>query len=82
MQDDLDDPDDTDMNETDGDENSDDTNPCPSCGALVYEDAEQCPKCGHYISRDDLSSKKPLWIIITACICLALILIVWVLTGR
>ena len=82
MQDDPQDPDDSDLDENADDEDSADTRPCPSCGNPVYADAEQCPKCGQYISRDDFPSKKPLWIILTAGVCVAVILIVWVLMSR
>jgi len=82
MRDDPQDPDDSDLDENDDDEDSADTRPCPSCGHPVYADAEQCPKCGQYISRQDFNSKKPLWIILTAGVCIAAILIVWVLMSR
>ena len=79
MEDDPQDPEDFDIDEDDGDEDFADTEPCPSCGTFVYDDAEICPKCGQYISSHDFSSKKPLWIIVTAAVCVAAILIVWVL---
>lgn len=79
MPDDPQDSDDSGMDQTDDEEDSADTDPCPSCGQPVYEDAEVCPKCGQYISRDEYSSKKPLWIVVTAGVCVAVILIVWVL---
>jgi predicted nucleic acid-binding Zn ribbon protein len=78
----LDDPpdlDDSDMDQNDDDEDFADTGPCPSCGKPVYEDADVCPNCGHYITQDEFASRKPLWIILTAGICVAVILIVWVL---
>jgi len=78
MLDDPQDPDDSDIDRTDSDEFAD-TEPCPSCGKPVYEDAERCPKCGQYISRDEIPSKRPLWIIVTTGVCVAVILIVWVL---
>jgi predicted nucleic acid-binding Zn ribbon protein len=75
MQDDPQDPDDSDIDD-DGEDFAT-TEPCPSCGNPVYEDAEICPKCGQYISQED--STKPLWIIVTTGVCVAVILIVWVL---
>jgi predicted nucleic acid-binding Zn ribbon protein len=76
--DDPEEPDEFDI-ENDGDEDSVDTESCPSCGAPVYEDAEICPKCGQDISQEDSTSRKPLWIIVTTGVCVAVILIVWVL---
>jgi predicted nucleic acid-binding Zn ribbon protein len=77
MRDDRQDPD-SDIDDTEGNDFAD-TEPCPSCGHPVYEDAEICPKCGQYISQEDSTSRKPLWIIVTAGLCVAVILIVWVL---
>jgi predicted nucleic acid-binding Zn ribbon protein len=78
MMDDPEEPDDFDIDH-DGDEDSATTEPCPSCGGSVYEDAEICPKCGQYISQQDSTSRKPLWIIVTTGVCVAVILVVWVL---
>jgi endogenous inhibitor of DNA gyrase (YacG/DUF329 family) len=47
------------------------TVPCPYCAADVYEDAERCPSCGKYISREDAPSRVPLWVKLTALVCLA-----------
>jgi hypothetical protein len=52
--------------EPDEDEDEDvaETQPCPSCGAAIYEDAEQCPVCGDYVveSRRTLSG-WPWWFV-------------------
>jgi predicted nucleic acid-binding Zn ribbon protein len=77
MQEDLQDPDDSDI-EREGEDFAS-SEPCPSCGKPIYEDTEICPRCGHYISQEDSTSRKPLWIILTAGVCIAVILIVWVL---
>ena len=62
---------------SDSDDN--DTVPCPACGAEIYDDAERCPECGHYLSREDAPrSKKLLWIIAGAIVCLVIVLL-WVL---
>lgn len=53
-----------------GDEDDDGTVPCPYCGAAVYEDAERCPHCENYISREDAPSRVPLWVKLTALVCL------------
>jgi predicted nucleic acid-binding Zn ribbon protein len=76
--DDPQDPDDSDIDPDDGEDFAT-TEPCPSCGEPVYEDAEICPKCGQYISQQNSTSRKPLWIVVTTGICVAIILIVWVL---
>lgn len=48
------------------------TVPCPSCRRDILEDSPRCPHCGRYISEEDhASSKKPLWVIVTAVACLA-----------
>jgi predicted nucleic acid-binding Zn ribbon protein len=78
MRDDSDGPDDSDTDQNVSDDFAD-TAPCPSCSAPVYEDAEICPKCGQYISHEDSALRKPLWIIVTAGLCIAVILVVWVL---
>jgi predicted nucleic acid-binding Zn ribbon protein len=64
--------------EEDGDD--DDTVECPYCGAAIYEDAVRCPRCENYLSREDAPSRKPLWIVVTAVICL-FVVIAWIL-GR
>jgi predicted nucleic acid-binding Zn ribbon protein len=71
--------DDNDLDQDNVDDSPADTEPCPFCGKPVYEDAEVCPKCGQYISQEASSPKKPLWIILTVGVCVAVILIVWVL---
>jgi hypothetical protein len=60
-----------DDNEDEPDDGADDgTVPCPYCRAAVYEDAERCPHCGNYISREDAPSGLPLWMKLTALVCL------------
>lgn len=54
---------------------------CPICGEAMYDDAPQCPACGHYLTDDDLQhGSKPLWVVLTALICLALA-VGWALGG-
>ena len=76
--DDEDDEDDDDWNdEGDGDDDSDDepTVPCPYCRREMLEDSPRCPHCERYISAEDTSPpRKPLWVIATALICLAIVL--------
>ena len=72
--DDADEGDDWDDEDTDGGDDSDDepTVPCPYCRREILEDAPRCPYCEQYISAADHgSSKKPLWVIVTARACLA-----------
>ena len=48
------------------------TVPCPYCRREIHEETVQCPYCSQYISAEDAPSEsKPLWIVITALICLA-----------
>ena len=49
------------------------TVPCPACRRDILEDSPQCPYCERYISEEDHSRpKKPLWLIATAVVCLAI----------
>lgn len=54
--------------ELDSDDDDSLTDPCPECGADVFEDADQCPVCGHYVIRDTnplRESSRPLaWLIL------------------
>ena len=63
-----------------GDDGRAETVDCPSCRRPVYEESEQCPYCGHYITEEDGGAGYPLWIVITAVVCLALAL-GWALWG-
>ncbi|MCE9530236.1 MAG: zinc-ribbon domain-containing protein [Planctomycetes bacterium] len=75
----LQDNDDEEWEEDESDEN--DTIPCPHCKRQIYDGAEQCPYCGHYISEEDAPrERKPLWIVVTAVICLA-VAILWIWQG-
>ena len=51
---------------------------CPNCRQAVYEDAEQCPHCGHYLSDEDRTGRKPLWIIIGFALC-CVVVIYWLI---
>jgi hypothetical protein len=56
-------------------EDSDDepTVPCAYCRREILEDAPQCPYCERYISEEDHPSRRqPVWIIVTALICLGI----------
>jgi len=54
----------------DGDEEP--TVPCPYCGREIHEESVRCTHCDIYISAEDAPTQgKPLWIVITALICLA-----------
>ncbi len=63
-----------DEDEYEPDDDGDDTVPCPYYGAAVYEDAERCPRCENYISREDTPSGVPLWIKLTALVCIVVAL--------
>ena len=72
------DPDDSDV---DHDELAD-TEPCPYCGREIYEQAEACPHCGKYISQEGSLRRKPLWFVVSAILCLMLIILFWVMRRR
>ena len=47
------------------------TVPCPYCRRDILEDSPRCPYCERYISDEDHAGpKKPLWVIVTAVVCL------------
>jgi len=49
------------------------TVPCPSCRREILEDSPRCPYCEQYISEEDHPSRRqPVWIIVTALICLGI----------
>jgi predicted nucleic acid-binding Zn ribbon protein len=57
------------------------TEPCPHCGADVYEDAERCPGCGAYLSAED-RPPQPRSIFVAVGLVLALVAaLIWVLGG-
>jgi uncharacterized paraquat-inducible protein A len=66
--------------EPDEDDDGDETVACPYCGAAVYEDAERCPRCENYLSREDAPSRVPLWVKLTALVCLA-VAVGWAIRG-
>lgn len=69
--------DDDEVDDGDGLDDSDDepTVPCPSCRREILEDSPRCPYCERYISEEDhATSSKPLWVIATALVCLAIAL--------
>jgi hypothetical protein len=58
-----------------GDDSDDDepTVPCPYCRREILEDVPQCPYCERYISAEDHAQpSKPVWVIVTAVVCLAI----------
>ena len=70
--------------EDDHGDDSDDgepTVPCPYCRHEILEDSPYCPSCDRYLSADDhAASRKPVWIMATALICLG-VAIWWVLAA-
>ncbi len=49
------------------------TIPCPYCRREILEDSPRCPYCERYISEEDHAAPgKPLWVILTALICLGI----------
>jgi hypothetical protein len=77
---DEDDLDDSEYPEPDDDSEDDGTVPCPYCGAALYEDAERCPRCENYVSREDAPSRVPLWVKVTALVCLV-VAVLWAVYG-
>ena len=72
---DQDEDDDWEEEEADYGEDSDDepTVPCPYCRREILEDSPRCPHCERYISKEDHAQpNKPLWVILTALICLGI----------
>ena len=66
---------------TPDEDDEDETVPCNHCGRAIYEGAEQCPYCGNYVSEEDEPRQaKPLWIVVSAVICLAVV-ILWIWQG-
>lgn len=55
--------------------------PCPACRALIYADSERCPACGHYVSNEEVSLRRPWWIVVGVLVCLA-VAIYWVWPGQ
>jgi hypothetical protein len=53
---------------------------CPYCMEMIHEHAERCPHCENWISEEDEAATpegKPAWIVMTALICLLLVLL-WI----
>jgi hypothetical protein len=78
-------PDESDM-DPDDDEGGDDavdTVPCPYCHRPVHEDADICPHCRNFISFQDASHRRPLWIVVAAILAIIGIgwWVVWMLVG-
>jgi hypothetical protein len=73
---DLPDPSDIDASE---DEGIAETVLCPYCRDPVYEAAERCPSCGSYLSTEDAPCRNPWWLVAGVVLCLAIIVLVWVL---
>ena len=60
-----------DVSDIDDDDDSDETVPCPFCKRPILEDTPRCPYCEQYLSEEDFArGSKPLWVIVTAVVCL------------
>jgi len=69
MHDDWDDADDFPDDSDDGD---DTTIPCPACGEPMFEDSPRCPACGEYVTAGAATGPRPVWVVLTVLVCLAL----------
>ena len=50
-----------------GDDDEPATEPCPACGADVYDDSPQCPYCGVYIfTTSGTTYNWPWWWVLVA----------------
>ena len=59
----------------DPDDGDEPTVPCPWCRREIFEDSPRCPFCERYLSREDVAApRKPLWVIVTALVCLAVVI--------
>jgi len=72
--------DDLDDDWEDDDDPESETLPCPSCGSAMFEDSPRCPTCGNYVAAADSSPRRPLWVMVTALVCLALA-VWWAIAG-
>ncbi len=43
----------------------DEVDPCPNCGAMIYDQAEICPKCGWYLG--EVPKSVSLWVVLGVC---------------
>ena len=54
-----------------GDDDEPATEPCPACGAEIYDDSPRCPVCGEYIFATAGRRRRwPLWLVIVAAVAL------------
>lgn len=55
------------------------TQPCPHCGAEIYDDSEYCPRCERFLSREEVRTpSQPRWVVVTAAVCLVFFLwLIW-----
>jgi hypothetical protein len=59
----------------DDDSSDEPTVPCPYCDQEILEDSPYCPHCERFISAEDHAGpRRPLWVLVTALICLAMAL--------
>jgi hypothetical protein len=74
--------DDDDYEESEDDDETFDTVPCPYCREPIHEDFVRCPHCENYISTADGPRLKvqPWWIIVGVAVCL-LIVAWWIYGG-
>jgi len=70
-----DDDDDVEWDDGGDDSDAEPTVPCPYCCQEILEDSPRCPHCERYLSAEDTPPRRPpLWVIVTALVCLAMVL--------
>jgi ribosomal protein L37E len=79
----YDDPiDDEEWHDDDSSDEPDDTESgrCPECAGPVYEFTDKCPACGYWLTAADRrqlwsNESKPKWVLLTAAIILAILVL-------
>ena len=68
-----------DLDELGGDHESA-TEPCPACGAEIYDDSPQCPACGQYVFAAAGTTHRLEWWWVMAAVVASIALLCYILT--
>jgi predicted nucleic acid-binding Zn ribbon protein len=60
----------------------DDDVKCVHCGRYIDADADICPHCRTWQTAEGSRSRKPRLFVITALVCVAVIVLFWIFKGR